>query len=153
LRGGGPPPRGEAIARASSDGKGTPTAPPYARCVPVRAPVPSPHDYTPGRALAQALAQALVYRDRPTRYADAAEEFYGLPQARDSQLIIVLGRADALSDDRRRVLVELNNSLHRIEIVPYDVVSKRARAMLDNVERHLSVRADDLTQGQADPAT
>jgi len=87
--------------------------------------------------LAQALAQAHVYRDRLTRYPEAAQEFYGLPHTRDPRLIIVIGKADSLPEHRQRVLRELNKSLHRVEIVPYDVLAKRAEAVLDNVELYL----------------
>jgi hypothetical protein len=33
---------------------------------------------------------------------------------------------------------ELNRSLHRVEVVPYDVPGKRATAALANVEQYLS---------------
>jgi hypothetical protein len=99
--------------------------------------VPSPHEYALSPTLGQALAQALVYRDRLTRYADAAQELYGLPHTRDPRLIIVIGKADSLPDHRQRVLFELNKSLHRVEVVPYDVLAKRSTAVLDNVERYL----------------
>jgi len=35
------------------------------------------------------------------------------------------------------VLTEVNKSLHRVEIVPYDVLAKRADAVLDNIEKYL----------------
>ena len=98
---------------------------------------PAPHEYSLSRTLGQALAQAIVYRDRWTRFADHAEELYGLPHTRDPRLVIVLGRADELPTHRRQILLELNRSLHRIEVVPYDVLARRATAMLDNVERYL----------------
>ncbi|MEX2211242.1 MAG: Shedu anti-phage system protein SduA domain-containing protein [Gaiellaceae bacterium] len=100
-------------------------------------PAPSPHEYALSTTLAQALAQAIVYRDRLTRYADAAKELYGLPYTRDPRLIIVIGKADPLPEHRKRVLLELNKSLHRVEVVPYDVLAKRANAVLDNVELYL----------------
>jgi hypothetical protein len=98
--------------------------------------VPSPHEYALSKTLAQALAQAIVYRDRLTRYAGAAEELYGLPHTREPRLIIVIGKADPLPEHRRRVLHELNKSLHRVAVVPYDVLAKRATAVLDNVEQY-----------------
>ena len=101
------------------------------------APVPSPHEYALSTTLAQALAQALVYRDRLTRYPEAAKELYGLPYARDPWLIIVIGKAELLPEHRQRVLLELNKSLHRVQVVPYDVLAKRATAVLNNVERYL----------------
>jgi len=99
--------------------------------------VPLPHEYALSRTLAQALAQAIVYRDRLTRHAEAANELCGLPHTRDPRLIIVLGQAEVLPEHRKRVLVELNKSFHRIDVVPYDVLAKRAKAVLDNVELYL----------------
>lgn len=56
---------------------------------------------------------------------------------RDPRLIIVIGKAGSPPEHRQRVLLELNKSLHRVEIVPYDVLAKRATAVLDNVELYL----------------
>jgi hypothetical protein len=103
---------------------------------------PSPHEYRLSATLAQALAQAVVYRDRLTRYAEVADELYGLPHARDPRLMIVLGKADSLPEHRRRILLELNKSLHRIEVVPYDVLAKRANAVLGNIERQLTAATE-----------
>ena len=38
---------------------------------------------------------------------------------------------------RLDILRELNKSLHRVEIVPYDVLAERAEAVLDNVARYV----------------
>lgn len=105
--------------------------------------VPSPHEYSLSGNLAQALAQAHVYRDRLTRYPEAAEELYGLPHTRDPRLIIVIGKAQALPQHRQRVLSELNKSLHRVEIVPYDVLANRAAVVLANVERYLFAASEE----------
>jgi hypothetical protein len=104
--------------------------------------VPPPHEYALSKDLGQALAQAMVYRDRMTRHSHAADELYGLSNARDARLIIVLGRIGGLPEHRRAVLHELNKSLHRIEVVPYDILGKRAAASLDNVEAHLEIAGD-----------
>lgn len=112
-------------------------------------PVPAPHKYALSRALAQALAQAIVYRDRLTRHADSAQELYGLPHTRDPRLIIVIGKADSLPEHRQRVLQELNKSLHRVEVVPYDVLANRATAVLDNVELYLIAAAEAIDEGAA----
>jgi phosphoglycolate phosphatase-like HAD superfamily hydrolase len=99
------------------------------------APPPSAYGLSP--VLAQALGQVHSYRDRLTRHADATEDLLGLPLSRDPRLIIVIGRADRLDDQSQRVLGELNKSLHRVEVVPYDVLAKRADAVLGNVEKYL----------------
>lgn len=113
-------------------------------------PVPPPHDYALSATLGQALAQAIVYRDRLTRHAEAAEELFGLAHSRDPRLIIVIGKADPLPAHRKRVLLELNKSLHRIEVVPYDVVAKRAKAVLDNVEQYLVVADEAASANDED---
>jgi hypothetical protein len=105
--------------------------------------VPPPHDYALSRSLAQALAQAHVYRDRLTRHPAAAHEFYGLPHTRDPRLIVVIGRAETLPEHRQRVLSELNKSLHRVEILPYDVLARRAEAVLRNVEQYLLTAVEE----------
>jgi hypothetical protein len=46
------------------------------------------------------------------------------------------------------VLAELNKSLHRVEVVPYDVLAKRALAVLSNVEKYLlAVRPAHASHG------
>jgi hypothetical protein len=110
---------------------------------------PAPHAYSLSPDLSQALAQALVYRDRLTRHAHAAEELSGLPNPRHPRLIVVIGRLDALPEHRRLALLELNRSLHRVEVVPYDVLGKRAQAMLDTVEAYILDRHEDAGNDDA----
>lgn len=98
---------------------------------------PPPSAYSLSPALAQVLGQVHSYRDRLTRHADTVEDLYGLRQSRDPRIVIVIGRADQLSEHSRRVLTELNKSLHRVEVIPYDVLARRAEAVLRNVERYL----------------
>jgi len=88
--------------------------------------------------LAQALAQVHVYRDNVSTDPGTVHRLYGLPSARDPRVIIVIGQVASLPDHRARVLREVNLSLHRVEIVPYDVIADRAQTILDNVERHLT---------------
>lgn len=118
----------------------------------IRAPVatkgevpPSPSGYSLSPSLAQALAQAHVYRDILSRSEAINEDLYGLPHARDARLIIVIGKAEAMPSDCTRVLREINKSLHHVEIVPYDILSKRANAVLDNVELYL-IAADESSE-------
>ncbi len=92
-----------------------------------------------GPALANALAQVHVYRD--TLAADPAliDRMYGLKKARDPRLIIVIGQTTAMDDDCRRVLEQMNLSLHRVEIMPYDILGARAEGWLANIEHYLGV--------------
>ncbi|HUA10414.1 MAG TPA: Shedu anti-phage system protein SduA domain-containing protein [Solirubrobacteraceae bacterium] len=105
--------------------------------------VPPPaSEYALSPVLAGALAQVHVYRDILTTDSDAARRLFGLEHTRDPQAIIVIGRAEMLPDYRQRVLRELNRSLHRVEVVPYDILAQRADAVLDNVERYVLAAAD-----------
>lgn len=88
--------------------------------------------------LAQALAQAHVYRDVLTTDAPTLDRLYGLSETRDPRVTIVIGQAGQLPPHRQRVLRQLNLSLHRVEVVPYDVLADRTTTVLDNVKKHLS---------------
>jgi hypothetical protein len=109
---------------------------------------PSASKYALSHDLAQALAQVHVYRDM-LRHDQVAEECFGLEHSRDPRVIIVIGKAEGLSDHRGRVLRELNRSLHRMEIVPYDILGKRANAVLDNVDRYLVAAGGELLSENA----
>jgi hypothetical protein len=108
-----------------------------------------PSDYSLSSDLAGGLAQAHVYRDRLTRHAEAHEDIVGLPLSRDPRLIFVTGRVEPLPERSKRVLTELNKSLHRVEVVPYDVLARRAEAVLDNVERYLFPALVDPADGDS----
>lgn len=103
---------------------------------------PAPHTFSLSPDLGQALAQAMVYRDRLTRHPHAAEELFGLPHPRHPRLIVVIGRLHALPEHRRLALLELNRSLHRVEVIPYDVLGKRAEKVLDTVEAYILDRRE-----------
>lgn len=108
--------------------------------------VPPPaSSYRLSPSLAQALAQIHVYRDVLTEDSGTVEKLYGLQETRDPLLIVVIGRVASLTTDRARVLKNLNLSLHRVEIVPYDVLGARARTVVRNVERYLTDRASTPT--------
>lgn len=107
---------------------------------------PPAHSYSLSPALANGLAQAHVYRDSLTSDDRANERNYGLCDTRDPRLIVVVGLAKSLPDHRLRVLRELNRSLHRVEIVPYDILGERAQSVLGNVEKYLLI-AENATEG------
>lgn len=88
------------------------------------------------KPLSLALAQVHVYRD-VLDLEQAHERMYGLRHTRDPRITILIGRASQLNDQEARVLHELNCSLHRIEVIPFDVLAGRARAVLDTVEKYL----------------
>jgi hypothetical protein len=102
-----------------------------------RTAAPPPSAYALSPDLAQSLGQVHAYRDRLTRHAEATEDLLGLPLSRDPWLMIIIGMADRLPEHSKRVLTELNKSLHRVQVVPYDVLARRADAVLDNVDKYL----------------
>jgi hypothetical protein len=107
----------------------------------------SPSRFRLSRPLSLALAQVHAYRDI-LREESTHERFYGLRNTRDAKITILIGRVEGLTDQEQRVLHELNCSLHNVEIVPFDILGRRARAVLANARRYL-VTADDET-GRSD---
>ena len=99
--------------------------------------LPSPHRYRLSNALGQALAQALAYRERLTRHPGTSEEVHGISNPRHPRLIIVLGRTEDLGQHKKDVLLELNRSLHRTEIIGYDALALRARTTLKTIATYL----------------
>ena len=99
---------------------------------------PPASDFALSPDLAQALAQVHVYRDVLSTDAETVRTRYGLPNTRDPRVIIVIGQGHSLQPHRADVLRELNLSLHRMEVVPYDVLADRATTLLDNVEHYLA---------------
>ncbi len=106
---------------------------------------PSPSSFALSPALAQALAQVHVYRDA-LRDDQVSAQWFGLSNTRDPRVIIILGTSSTLSDTAARILHELNCSLHRVEIVPYDIVGQRASATLDAVARQLGAAPDTVSK-------
>lgn len=104
---------------------------------------PAAHDYALSPTLANGLAQAHVYRDTLTTDDQANERNFGLRNARDPRLLVVIGLAKSLPGHRLRVLRELNKSLHRVEVLPYDALGERAERVLDNVEKYLLIAEEE----------
>ena len=98
---------------------------------------PSGSAYALGPALAKAIAQAHLYRSILDRSRELQTE-YGLADSRQPRILILLGRSNDLSDLGRETLRELNLSLHRVEVVPYDLLGLRTAGLLDNIEALLS---------------
>lgn len=111
---------------------------------------PSASSYSLSRPLAQALAQVHVYQDVLTNHGSTLSELYGLEGTRSPRLIIVLGQTKNLTPHCARVLRNLNLSLHRVEIVPFDVLAVRARTIIQNVEASLLAGAPGGTDESSD---
>lgn len=112
---------------------------------------PSASNHSFSRPLANALAQIHIYRGTLTTGSELMEEQYGLHQTKDPRAVVVIGRASKLTAFERGILRELNKSLHRVEIVPYDLIGQRASVILDNVERYLGAPGGELA-GERDVA-
>jgi hypothetical protein len=103
----------------------------------------SASNHSLSRPLANALAQIHIYRATLTTGSELMEEQYGLHQTKDPRAMVVIGRASQLTDFETGILRELNKSLHRVEIVPFDLIGQRASVILDNVERYLGATDSD----------
>lgn len=94
---------------------------------------PSASAYSLSRALSGALAQAHHYREILDR-SGALSAQYGLNDSRQPRILIVLGSSVSLNDQTREILRQLNLSLHRVEIIPYDLLGTRTLGLLNNLE-------------------
>lgn len=88
-------------------------------------------------ALSNALAQAHLYRSILLESQGLRAQF-GLTDTRQPRILILIGRAHGLSDSAGEVLRQLNLSLHRVEVIPYDQLGQRTTGLLDNLEALLS---------------
>jgi len=108
---------------------------------------PRPSSFSLSRDLAKAFAQVHAYRDRLTRYANVNEDLHGLSDTRDPRIFIIIGRYSTLNEHEKRVLRELNKSMHRVEVIPYDLLAVRASFELDNVERLVEEAEKEVKSG------
>jgi len=106
---------------------------------------PSASAYSLSRRLADAMAQVMVYREVLSAHPHISEEHYGLPHSREPRLIIVIGRVELMDAHCKKILRELNGALHSVEVVPYDVLGKRAEAAVASIDRLLNSEAGGFT--------
>jgi hypothetical protein len=95
--------------------------------------------YSLGPGLAKALAQAHLYRANLAESAGLAQQ-YGLSDTRQPRIMIVLGRSTDLTPTTNEILRQLNLSLHRVEVIPYDVFAERSEGWLTSIESLLARR-------------
>ncbi len=95
--------------------------------------------YSLGPALSKALAQSHLYRANLDDTRGLASQ-YGLNDTRQARIMIVLGRSTDLSPNAREILRQLNLSLHRVEVVPYDLLGARTEGWLQSIEQLLADR-------------
>ncbi len=96
-----------------------------------------PSQYSLSPSLANALAQSHSYRDTMTKYENAIEEQFGIRNPAQPNIYIIIGKASKLTDIQRRILRQLNLSMHRVQIVPYDILSYRAGQLIENIQKYL----------------
>lgn len=94
---------------------------------------PSGSAYSLGPTLANALAQAHHYRSILEQSRELQYQ-YGLADSRQPRILILLGRSTDLSESGREILRHLNLTLHRVEVIPYDLLGRRTMGLLANIE-------------------
>ena len=91
-----------------------------------------PSAYSLAPKLARALAQVQLYKERIATSSRDDRELYGV--TRDPRITIVIGRdSDLPNDTARKILRQLNVTLHRTRVLPYDILAKRAAAQLKSL--------------------
>ncbi len=91
-----------------------------------------PSSYSLAPKLAQALAQVHLHREWIATISKDDQEYYDV--TRDPRITIVIGRDSVLPNETARtILRQLNVSLHRTTILPYDILADRAEAQLNSL--------------------
>ena len=91
-----------------------------------------PSAYSLAPKLAQALAQVQLYREGIATSSKENLDLYGV--TRDPRVTIVIGRDDDLPNETaRKILRQLNVTLHRMQVLPYDILADRVEAQLENL--------------------
>lgn len=90
--------------------------------------------YSLSPTLANALAQVHLYREVLARATkEILKDTYSIEHARDPRVTIVIGQASKLPNKTaKKILHQLNLTLHRMEVVPYDWLAKRAETQWKN---------------------
>jgi hypothetical protein len=99
--------------------------------------IPSPTNYKLSDSLSNAIAQAHSYKVRLSRDEKHMEEEHGVKNSGSPRLIVVVGLKEKMPQHSALILDELNRSLHGVEIIPYDLIAKRARMLVANAEKFL----------------
>ena len=91
-----------------------------------------PSAYSLAPKLAQALAQVHLYREWIATASSENLDLYGV--TRDPRITIIIGRDDNLPNETaKKILRQLNMTLHRMRVLPYNILADRAEAQLDNL--------------------
>lgn len=80
----------------------------------------------------KALAQVQLYREGIATSSKENLDLYGV--TRDPRVTIVIGRDDDLPNETaRKILRQLNVTLHRMQVFPYDILADRVEAQVENL--------------------
>ncbi len=94
-----------------------------------------PSSYSLSSELGQALAQAHLYREWLAITPDSTMKAqYGVEQVRNPRVTIIIGLRSSLpTPEAATILDQLNLTLHRMEVLPYDMLARRAEIESDNL--------------------
>lgn len=101
----------------------------------------SPTQFRLSPELSNAIAQVnryLFILDRDNQFL--ANE-YGIQNAKHPKAFILIGKNSDCSQSETEVLQQLNKSLHRIEVLPFDTLILKCDAMLRYLERTIGIMA------------
>lgn len=91
-----------------------------------------PSSYSLAPKLANALAQVQLHREWIATSSHDERKYYEV--SRDPRITIVIGRdIDLPNETARKILRQLNVSLHRTTVLPYDILADRAEAQLNSL--------------------
>lgn len=90
--------------------------------------------YAISTPLSKALAQAHHYRALLDSVREEGLRLqYGLSDTREPRILIVIGCSSSLSGTTQEILRQLNLSLHRVEVIPYDLLGGRTLGIINNL--------------------
>jgi len=107
--------------------------------------------YALGPSLGGALAQAHHYRAILKQSRELSAQ-YGLGDTREPRILIVIGRSRDLSATAQEILRQLNLTLHRVEVLPYDILGRRTEGLLENIESLAGARSASRAGASSRPA-
>lgn len=103
---------------------------------------PPPCRYSLSLALAGAIAQAHAYREQLSSNPKFMEEQRFIKNTRDPKIVIVIGQEKDMQGHQKKILDEIRRSLHRVEIIPFDLVAARAQIIVNNAKKYLLQEAN-----------
>lgn len=94
-----------------------------------------PSSYSLSAELAQALAQVHLYREWLAITPDSTlNELFDLRRARNPRVMIIIGLKSLLPTKEAGIILDqLNLTLHRMEVIPYDMLARRAEIESKNL--------------------